>query len=153
MTWVGGFYIKKHHYDEETRKKKLSDWHERYRATFPYEGNFCNWLKLPWNDKPVTPKYLKEYEYQKALVEEFYEYQGVYDGLPSCHKYNGNDGKYHEIFYQEQRKIIAQQRKETDEFLKKIRGSNVTTGHKDKPINKPKRNSNPNPIKRIEYRD
>ena len=34
-----GFYIKKHHYDEETRKAKLSDWRKRYRATFPYEGN------------------------------------------------------------------------------------------------------------------
>ena len=47
------YYIKKHHYDEETRKAKLKDWHDRYRATFPYEGNFCNWLNMPWSDKPV----------------------------------------------------------------------------------------------------
>ena len=147
------YYIKKHHYDEETRKEKLKDWHDRYRATFPYEGNFCNWLNMPWFDTPVTPKYLKEYEYQKALVNEFNEYKGVYDGLPSDHKYNGNKGKYWEIYRAECDKVIAVQREETARYLAEIRGNKVTTGHKDKPINKPKRNSNPNPIKRIEYRD
>ena len=152
MTWVGGFYIKKHHYDEETRKKKLSDWHERYRATFPYEGNFCNWLNMPWSDKPVTPKYLKEYEFQDALVNEFYEYKGVYDGLPSCHKYNGNKGKYWEIYRAECDKVIAVQREETARYLAEIRGNKVTTGHKDKPY-KPKRNINKNPIKKVTYRE
>ena len=58
------FYIKKHHFDEETRKEKLKDWHKRYEDAFPFDDQFCNWLKLPWNNKPVTPKYLKEYEYQ-----------------------------------------------------------------------------------------
>ena len=139
--------------DEETRKKKLSDWRDRYYKAFPYEGNFCNWLNMPWFYKPVTPKHLKEYEYQLALINEFNEYKGVYDGLPCCHKYNGNKGKYWEIYRAECDKVIAVQREETARYLAEIRGNKVTTGHKDKPINKPKRNSNPNPIKRIEYRD
>ena len=129
MVAIMDFYIKKHQYDEETRKAKLRDWRKRYKAAFPYGDEFCNWLKLPWNDKPVTPKYLKEYEFQKALVHEFYEYQGVYDGLPSDHKYHGNGGKYHYIFFEEHQKIIAHSRKKWDEQLRKIRGSNVTVGN------------------------
>ena len=73
--------------------------------------------------------------------------------MPSDYKYHGNGGKYFKIFLEEQEKVYAYERKETEEFLRKFRGSRVTKGHQDKPINKPKRNSNPNPIKRIEYRD
>ena len=139
--------------DEETRKKKLRDWRDRYRSTFRSDDQFCNWLNMPWFYKPVTPKHLREYERQKALIEEFYLYKGVYDGLGSSHLYNGNKGKYWEIYYAEYEKALVVKREETAKFLAEIRGQKVTTGLQDKPIKKPKRNSNPNPIKRIEYRD
>ena len=130
MEKINGKWIALEHFDsEEDRKKAMNDWRRRYYEIFRSDDQFCNWLKLPWNEKPVTPKYLKEYERQQALIEEFYKYKGVYDGCPEYHRFHGNDGKYHEIFYEEYRKINAQRRRETDEFLRKIRGSNVTTGH------------------------
>ena len=105
-------------------------------------------LKLPWNDKPVTPKYLKEYEFQKALVHEFYEYQGVYDGLGEYHKYHGNGGKYHHIFNQEIDNINAKHREET-----RRRFSRVTTGHTPAK-RKPNRSITNNPPRRKKiYRD
>ena len=130
MEKINGKWISPEIFDsEEDRKKAMNDWRTRYRETFRWDNQFCNWLKLPWSAKPVTPKYLKEYERQKALIEEFYKYQGFYDSLGSDHKYYGNEGKYWKIFYEEQQKIYARDRAETDKFLKKIRGSNVTTGH------------------------
>ena len=125
MEKVNGKWLRQVHFDtEEDRKKAMSDWRKRYEAAFPYGDEFCNWLKLPWNEKPVTPKYLKEYEKQEALIEEFYKYKGLYDGLPSDHKYHGNGGKYWDIFYQEQRKINAKHIEET-----RRRYSKVTQGH------------------------
>ena len=130
MTNINGKWIRQVHFDtEEDRKKAMSDWRRRYWETFRSDDQFCNWLKLPWNDKPVTPKYLKEYEQQKALLEEFHKYEGVYDGMPECHRFHGNGGKYWKIFYEEHQKVIAQHRKETDEWLRKIRGGRVTQGH------------------------
>ena len=127
MININGKWIRQVHFDtEEDRKKAMSDWRRRYWETFRSDDQFCNWLKLPWNDKPVTPKYLKEYEQQKALLEEFHKYEGVYDGMPECHRFHGNGGKYWKIFYEEHQKVIAQHRKETDEWLRKIRGGRVT---------------------------
>ena len=125
MEKVNGKWISLEHFDsEEDRKKAMNDWRRRYWETFRSDDQFCNWLKLPWNEKPVTPKHLKEYERQQALIEEFYKYKGVYDGLPECHRYHGNDGKYWDIFYQEQQKINAKQIAET-----RRRYSKVTQGH------------------------
>ena len=132
MTNINGKWIQREHFDtEEDRKKAMSDWLDRYRETFRMDGMFCNWLKLNGFhcSKPITPKYLKEYERQQALIEEFYKYKGVYDGLGSDHLYHGNEGKYWKIFSEEQQKIYARDRAETDKLLKKIRGSNVTVGH------------------------
>jgi len=132
MTRINGKWIQQVHFDtEEDRKKAMNDWLTRYRETFRMDGMFCNWLKLNGfhSSKPITPKYLKEYERQQALIEEFYKYEGVYDSLGSDHKYYGNEGKYWKIFNEEQQKIYARDRAETDKLLKKIRGSNVTTGH------------------------
>ena len=154
MTNINGKWIQREHFDsEEDRKKAMNDWRRRYYEIFRSDDQFCNWLKLPWNGKPVTPKYLKEYEQQKAILEEFYKYEGAYDGLPECHKYHGNDGKYHEIFFEEHQKVIAQHRKETDEFLRKIRGGRVTQGHTPAK-RKPNRSITNNPPRRKTiYRD
>ena len=127
--------IPEYTYCEEARKKAMSDWRDRYRATFRSDGMFCNWLKLNgFFNKPVTPKYLKEYEHQKALIAEFELYKGVYDGLGSDHKYYGNKGKYFDIFHQEQEKIYAQAREET-----RRRYSKVTQGHTPNRPNPPRR--------------
>ena len=135
MININGKWIRQVHFDtEEDRKKAMSDWRRRYWETFRSDDQFCNWLKLPWNDKPVTPKYLKEYEQQKAILEEFYKYQGVYDVLPEAHRFNGNGGKYWKIFQDEQEKIWAKAREET-----RRRYSNVTQGHT------PKRRKQPRP--------
>ena len=40
-------------------------------------------------------------------MREFYKYQGVYDGLPEAHRFNGNGGKYWKIFRDEQERIYA----------------------------------------------
>ena len=101
--------IPEYTYCEEARKKAMSDWRDRYRATFRSDGMFCNWLKMTWNYKPVTPKHLKEYEHQKALIEEFELYKGVYDGLGSDHEYYGNQGEYWKIFCEEREKIYSKQ--------------------------------------------
>ena len=78
MTNINGKWIQREHFDtEEDREKAMRDWHRRYYEIFRSDNQFCNWLKLPWNDKPVTPKYLEEYEQQKAILEEFYKYQGI----------------------------------------------------------------------------
>ena len=92
-------------------------------------------------NKPVTPKYLKEYEHQKALIAEFDLYKGVYDGIGNDHKYYGNEGKYWKIFCEEREKIYAKQKEEWETILK---GRKVTTGHIP---NKPK-----NPIRKRIYR-
>ena len=127
--------IPEYTYCEEARKKAMNDWRNRYRATFREDGLFCNWVKLNgFFNKPVTPKYLKEYEHQKALIEEFHLYAGVYDGLGSDHKYYGNKGKYFDIFHQEQEKIYAQAREET-----RRRYSKVTQGHTPNRPNPPRR--------------
>ena len=110
MTRVNGKWIQTEKFDsEEDRKKAMNDWLRRYRETFRMDGMFCNWLKLNGfhSNKPITPKYLKEYEKQQALIEEFYKYQGFYDSLGSDHKYHGNEGKYWKIFSEEQQKIYA----------------------------------------------
>ena len=135
--------IPEYTYCEEARKKAMRDWRDRYKATFRSDGMFCNWLKMTWNYKPVTPKYLKEYEQQKALIEEFDLYKGVYDGLGSDHEYYGNEGKYWKIFCEEREKIYAKQREDWDN---KLRGRKVTTGHKP-------RTTHRNPIKKRTYRD
>ena len=104
----------------------MNDWRRRYYETFRSDDQFCNWLKLNGfnSSKPITPKYLKEYERQQALIEEFYKYKGVYDGLPECHRFHGNGGKYHYIFNQEIDKINAKEREKT-----RRRYSKVTQGH------------------------
>ena len=127
MEKVNGKWIAPEHFDsEEERKKAMNGWRRRYYETFRSDDQFCNWLKLDGfhSSKPITPKYLKEYERQQALIEEFYKYKGVYDGLPECHRYHGNDGKYWDIFYQEQQLINAKQIAET-----RRRYSKVTQGH------------------------
>ena len=135
--------IPEYTYCEEARKKAMSDWRDRYRATFRSDGMFCNWLKMTWNYKPVTPKHLKEYEHQKALIEEFELYKGVYDGLGSDHEYYGNQGEYWKIFCEEREKIYAKQR---EDWSRKLRGSKVTQGHKP-------RTNHRKPIKKRIYRD
>ena len=142
MEKINGKWISPIKFDsEEDRKKAMNDWRTRYRETFRWDNQFCNWLKLKGfhNSKPITPKYLKEYERQEALIEEFYKYKGVYDGLGSDHLYHGNEGKYWKIFSEEQQKIYARDRAETDKLLKKIRGSNVTVGHTPNTPNHPNR--------------
>ena len=47
--------------EKMTMEEKYRDWQRRYRATFRYDDQFCNWLKLGFV-KPITPKYLKEYQ-------------------------------------------------------------------------------------------
>tara|TARA_B100001093_G_scaffold504559_1_gene560565 strand:- start:461 stop:844 length:384 start_codon:yes stop_codon:yes gene_type:complete len=106
------------------REEQYKDWERRYRATFRSDDQFCNWLKLPWNDKPVTPKYLKEYEIQLALVAEMKVVKTPWSGEPEDHRYQGNSGKYHEIFLKEQQKIYVRDRAET-----RRRYSKVTQGH------------------------
>ena len=131
--------IPEYTYCEEARIKAMNDWRERYRATFRSDGMFCNWLKMTWNYKPVTPKYLKEYEQQKALIEEFELYKGVYDGIGSDHEYYGNEGKYWKIFCEEREKIYAKQREDWSRKLAKYRGSNVTVGHTPNRPKQPRR--------------
>ena len=58
--------------EKMTMEEKYRDWQRRYRATFRYDDQFCNWLKLGFV-KPITPKYLKEYQIQLALVIEMKE--------------------------------------------------------------------------------
>ena len=136
--------IPEYTYCEEARKKAMNDWRRRYQATFRSDGMFCNWLKLNgFFNKPVTPKYLKEYEHQKALIEEFELYKGVYDGLGSDHEYYGNEGEYWKIFCEEREKIYAKQR---EDWSRKLRGSKVTQGHKP-------RTNHRKPIKKRIYRD
>ena len=142
MTNINGKWIRQVHFDtEEDRKKAMSDWRRRYWETFRSDDQFCNWLKLKgfFSSKPVTPEYVKEQERQEALIEEFYKYQGVYDGLPEAHRFNGNGGKYWDIFRAEQRRMDARDRAESDKLLRKIRGNNVTQGHT------PKRRKQPRP--------
>lgn len=81
---------------KKIEKKTMNGWRRRQYETFRSDDQFCNWLKLDGfhSSKPITPKYLKEYERQQALIEEFYKYKGVYDGLPESHRFNGNDCKY-----------------------------------------------------------
>ena len=127
MKNINGKWIQREHFDsEEDRKKAMKDWSKRYHATFSSDNDFCNWLKLNafHSRKPITPKYLKEYEKQQALIEEFYKYEGVYDGLPESHEYYGNEGKYWKIFSEEQERIYAKAREET-----RRRYSRVTVGH------------------------
>ena len=134
MEKVNGKWIAPEHFDsEEERKKAMNGWRRRYYETFRSDDQFCNWLKLDGfhSSKPITPKYLKEYERQHALIEEFYKYKGVYDGLPECHRFHGNDGKYWKIFSEEQQKIYAKDRAETT-----LRCNKVTYGHTP---NRPKR--------------
>ena len=142
MKNINSNWIQREHFDsEEDRKKAMNDWRRRYHATFRSDDQFCNWLKLNGfhSSKPITPKYLKEYERQQALIEEFYKYEGVYDGLPECHRFHGNEGKYWKIFNEEQQKIYARNRAENEKLLKKIRGSNVTVGHTPNTPNHPTR--------------
>ena len=75
------------------------------------------------------------------MIFEFYKYQGLYDGIGSDHLYHGNEGKYWQIFYEEQEKIYAKQR---EDWNRKLRRSKVTTGHKP--------NKSKNPIKKRIYR-
>ena len=127
MEKVNGKWIAPEHFDsEEERKKAMNGWRRRYYEIFRSDDQFCNWLKLDGfhSSKPITPKYLKEYERQQALIEEFYKYKGVYDGLPECHRFHGNDGKYWKIFSEEQQKIYAKDRAETTRRCNK-----VTYGH------------------------
>ena len=140
--------IPEYTYCEEARKKAMNDWRRRYHATFRSDGMFCNWLKMTWNYKPVTPKYLEEYEHQKALIEEFDLYKGFYDGIGSDHEYRGNKGKYWQIFQEEQEKIYAKAREET-----RRRYSKVTQGHTPAK-RKPNRSITNNPPRRKTiYRD
>ena len=84
MTNINGKWIRREHFDtEEDRKKAMRDWHRRYYEIFRSDDQFCNWLKLPWNDKPVTPKYLKEYEQQKAIGYE----SNFIEGEKDCSNY------------------------------------------------------------------
>jgi len=142
MTNINGKWIQREHFDsEEDRKKAMNDWRRRYYETFRSDDQFCNWLKLKgfFSSKPVTPEYVKEQERQQALVEEFYKYQGAYDGLPHNHTYHGNDGKYWDIFRAEQRRMDARDQARMDRDLARIRGSRVTQGHT------PKRRKQPRP--------
>ena len=109
--------------EKMTMEEKYRDWQRRYRATFRYDDQFCNWLKLGFV-KPITPKYLKEYQIQLALVIEMKEVKTPWSGEPEDHRYHGNGGKYHYIFQEEREKIYAKAREET-----RRRYSKVTQGH------------------------
>ena len=102
MININGKWIHQVHFDtEEDRKKAMSDWRRRYWETFRSDDQFCNWLKLNGfhSDKPITPKYLKEYEIQLALVAEMKVVKTPWSGEPEDHRYHGNGGKYHYIFF------------------------------------------------------
>ena len=98
--------------------------------------------------KPITPKYLKEYQIQLALVIEMKEVKTPWSGEPEDHRYHGNGGKYHYIFQEEREKIYAKAREET-----RRRYSKVTQGHTPAK-RKPYRSITNNPPRRKTiYRD
>ena len=105
------------------REEQYKDWVRRYRATFRSDDQFCNWLKLGFV-QPITPKYLKEYEIQLALVAEMKVVKTPWSGEPEDHRYHGNGGKYHKIFLEEEKKIYANAREKT-----RRKYSKVTQGH------------------------
>ena len=137
---------------EEYRKRRDKEVKEYYEAlSLRYEKAFAkdrvNWLRLDF--EPVTEKYRDEEAEQRYLTR----YGGglSQDWRPNTHHFHDNhtDPRLKKIIEQEK-----ELRQECGLFghFPRAKVNRVTTGHKDKPY-KPKRNSNPNPIKRIEYRD
>ena len=138
--------------DEWKRRQaiEVKKHHEALRLRYDkaFAKDKVNWLRLDFD--PVTEKYVDEWAEQRYLTN----YGGALsqEWRPNTHHFhdNHNDPRLKKIIEQE-RKLRQQCGLFGNNPLVKI--NRVTTGHKDKPINKPKRNSNPNPIKRIEYRD
>ena len=138
---------------EEYRKRRDKEVKEYYEALrLRYDKAFAkdkvNWLRLDFD--PVTEKYVDEWAEQRYLTN----YGGALsqEWRPNTHHFhdNHNDPRLKKII--EQEKKLRQECGVFGTFTR-VKLNRVTSGHKDKPINKPKRNNNPNPIKRIEYRD
>ena len=138
---------------EEYRKRRDKEVKEYYEALrLRYDKAFAkdkvNWLRLDFD--PVTEKYCDEKAEQKYLTNFG---GGLWqEWRPNSHHFhdNHNDPRLKKII--EQEKKLRQECGVFGTFTR-VKVNRVTTGHQDKSINKPKRNSNPNPIKRIEYRD
>ena len=137
--------------DEWKRRQaiEVKKHHEALRLR--YEKAFAkdkvNWLRVKFD--PVTEKYCDERAEQKYLAN----FGGglCQDWRPNHHLVSNDNSE------PERQKIIEQEEKLRQGYgvfgtFTQVKVNRVTTGHKDKPY-KPKRNSNPNPIKRIEYRD
>ena len=99
--------------EKMTMEEKYRDWQRRYRATFRYDDQFCNWLKLGFV-KPITPKYLKEYQIQLALVIEMKEVKTPWSGEPEDHRYHGNGGSIIIFSKKSERKFTLKQEKKLD---------------------------------------
>ena len=137
---------------EEYRKrrdKEVKEHHEALRRRYDkaFAKDKVNWLRIKFH--PITEKYREERAEQKYLTN----YGGglFQDWRPNTHHFHDNhtDPRLKKII--EQEKELRQECGLFGTFTR-VKVNRVTTGHKDKPY-KPKRNSNPNPIKRIEYRD
>ena len=137
---------------EEYRKrrdKEVKEHHEALRRRYDkaFAKDKVNWLRIKFH--PITEKYREERAEQKYLTN----YGGglFQDWRPNTHHFHDNhtDPRLKKII--EQEKELRQECGLFGTFTR-LKVNRVTTGHKDKPY-KPKRNSNPNPIKRIEYRD
>ena len=134
---------------KKRRDKEVKEYYEALRLRYDkaFAKDKVNWLRLDFD--PVTEKYRDEWVEQKYLAE----YGG---GL--CQDWRPNTYLFHDNHTDPRLKKIIEQEKELRQKcglfgntpLVKI--NRVTIGHKDKPY-KPKKNNNPNPIKRIEYRD
>ena len=138
--------------DEWKRRQaiEVKKHHEALRLRYDkaFAKDKVNWLRLDFD--PVTEKYCDEKAEQKYLTNFG---GGLWqEWRPNSHHFhdNHNDPRLKKII--EQEKKLRQECGVFGTFTR-VKVNRVTTGHKDKPINKPKRNSNPNPIKRIEYRD
>ena len=138
---------------EEWRKRRDIEVEEhlknlRLRYDKAFSKDKANWLRIKF--EPVTEKYCDEKAEQKYLTN----YGGglIQEWRPNIHHFHDNhtDPRL--------KKIIEQEEKLRDECgvfgtSPRIKVNRVTIGHQDKSINKPKRNINTNPIKRIKYRD
>ena len=137
--------------DEWKRRQaiEVKKHHEALRLRYDkaFAKDKVNWLRLDFD--PVTEKYRDEWAEQRYLTR----YGG---GLSQ--EWRPNHHHFHDNHTDPRLKKIIEQEKELRQQcglfgnnpLVKI--NRVTTGHQDK-RNKPKRNINRNPIKKVTYRE